>query len=110
MPKQYAEQRHISVDLNETRSVQSSRSNSVVTREILTDALHQRSNSQTIRKARREREASLEMICPIQNYHVGNGHRDRQVLTRKIHNRIRIRRHFTGHAEIERAVRVRMGR
>ena len=109
MPGRNVEQRHISVDLNKPRSIQSSRSNSVVTLELLTNTLHQRSNRQTIRKARREREASLEMIRPIHGCHGRDGHRDRHILTRKIHNRIRIRRHFTGHGEFERAVR-RLGR
>lgn len=109
MPKRSTEKRHISVNLDKTRSVQSSRSNSVVTLELLTGALHQRSDSQTVRKARREREASLEMIRPITSCHVGDGHRDRQVLTREIRNGIRIRRHSPGHGEFERAVR-RLGR
>ena len=77
----YTEQQNISVDLNKTRSVQSSRSDSVVTRKLLTGALHQRSNGQTVRKARREREASLEVIRPIDRCHGGDGDRDRHVLT-----------------------------
>ena len=109
MPDPYAEQPDISVDLNKTRSVHSSRRNSVITLKFLTGPLHQRRNRQTVRKARVEREASLELIRPITRCHVGDGHRNRQVLPRKVHNRIRIRRHFARHREFERAVH-RLGR
>lgn len=94
----------ISAHLNKPRSVHSIRSNSVIARKGLTSPLDQRSNSQPIRKARLEWEASLKMIRPSNLFYGGDRNRHWHILTREVHNRIRIWGHFARHGELERHV------
>ncbi len=98
-----------SINLNKTRSVHRSRRNRIITLEALASPLNQRRNSQAIRKPLVKRKARLKLILALTLLDRRDGNRDRQVLPRKIHDRIGARGNLPRHRELQLHV-LRLGR
>ena len=98
-----------SVDLNETRSIHSSRRNGVITLESLTRPLDQSRNGQSIRKAGRERETGAEGALSGHGAHAGDGDRHRQVRPGEVDDGVVEGADGAGHGELQRHV-LRLGR
>ena len=101
--------RTFSVDLNETWSIQSGRSNSVIRLVNLISPLDQSGNGQPICKTRLEGKASHEMRLSSHSGHVRDCDRQWHIRPREVHYRVCSRADRSGHGEFQRLI-LRLGR
>ncbi len=90
-----------SINLNKTRSIHRSRRNRIITLEALASPLHQRRNSQAIRKPLVKRKARLKLILALTLLDRRDGNRDRHILPRQVHNRIGARGNLPRDGKLE---------